>query len=237
APPGLKLIPINKLGQTIGEVITFTGDKAFSGSSGSAQGDATGKNIAGNIIAENIRTEGDASSDVAALKVSKEAEARNAAAAGEEAADRIAVMDSGIGVTSKIIAALDAGAVSGDMAQFSPTVKQASKELKHLQALAGLNVLQTTTFGSLSQEELKFALATAIPLNMDTEELKAYMKIKLAGQQKLRALHLELNELYAAGNSKSKALIIMEKRRKDKDKTEKANDFTQTSDEDLLSGF
>jgi len=59
----------------------------------------------------------------------------------------------------------------------------------------GLNVIQNTTFGSLSEEELKFALNTTMPQGLNSAELKAWMIRKRDTQKKL-AGYLEESAIF-----------------------------------------
>ena len=49
----------------------------------------------------------------------------------------------------------------------------------------GLNVIQNTTFGSLSDAELAFALSSALPKNLAPKDLRRWLTEKRDAQQKL----------------------------------------------------
>ena len=179
--------------------VVDAGDKSFARGLGKVTGEEEGSTLSRDDRLKNIRAD-----------VKAEDEAGISTKAAEEMATKMFVQDDSINITKSVIAALESGATTGDLARFTPTIQQATKELKHLQNLAGLNVLQTTTFGALSESELKFALDTAIPTNMDSDELKKYMQTKLRGQEKLKALHSKLNRLYNQGLTPSQAIIRLE---------------------------
>jgi len=85
---------------------------------------------------------------------------------------------------------LDEGAETGVVMSKLPSVKAASIRLDNLQNRLGLDVIGGTTFGALSESELAFALATALPKNLDAPELKKWMIEKRDAQNKL-ATYLE----------------------------------------------
>lgn len=77
------------------------------------------------------------------------------------------------------------GANTGPIYKMAPSFKAASIELENVQANLGLNVIQNTTFGSLSKEELLFALDTTMPRAMTPEKLIDWMVRKRDSQMKL----------------------------------------------------
>jgi hypothetical protein len=85
------------------------------------------------------------------------------------------------------IQAIDEGANTGPIMSRLPSVSDASLALDQVQKEMGLNVLQNTTFGALSKDELKFALDTALPQSMNSKELRQWMTRKLEAQRKLEA--------------------------------------------------
>ena len=80
---------------------------------------------------------------------------------------------------------LGQGAGTGFFEKMIPSIKTASVKLKNLQSRLGLNIIQTTTFGSLSEAELKFALDTAIPLGLDEKALEKWLTEKREAQKKV----------------------------------------------------
>ena len=75
----------------------------------------------------------------------------------------IAGVRSGQAIYGKIANAVDDGAASGPFQKLFPTWKTATIELENLQKQLGINLIQNTTFGALSESELAFALDTAMP--------------------------------------------------------------------------
>jgi hypothetical protein len=80
---------------------------------------------------------------------------------------------------------IDEGANTGRIAALLPTIKQATIRLEQLQREMGLNVIQNTTFGSLSEGELKMALDTALPTGLNGDELRAWASQKEEAMRKL----------------------------------------------------
>lgn len=105
----------------------------------------------------------------------------------EEAFDRIAPIRQNIANYDEAIRLIDEGAETGVIAARLPSVKQASIELDNLQGKLGLDVIGNTTFGALSEAELRFALSTALPKNLEGPALKDWLQRKKAAQQKLLA--------------------------------------------------
>ena len=80
---------------------------------------------------------------------------------------------------------VEEGANTGPIIDRLPTLIGASQKLANLQGQMGLNVIQNTTFGSLSQAELEFALSTALPTEMNEKDLVEWIRDKAAAQRKL----------------------------------------------------
>lgn len=117
-----------------------------------------------------------------------------AKAAGEAAIDlagkyydQATGIEKGISQLEEGIELLGEGATSGRLASLWPSLRQSTLALEQLQREMGLNVIQNTTFGSLSEGELKMALETALPTNLTPPALKEWMLNKKAAQQKLLA--------------------------------------------------
>jgi hypothetical protein len=83
------------------------------------------------------------------------------------------------------VAALDAGATTGVIASKFPNWRASTIELKNIQRNLGLDIIGSVTFGALSEGELSLALETALPLNMNEEELKDWLIRKKNAQVKL----------------------------------------------------
>lgn len=77
------------------------------------------------------------------------------------------------------------GAETGVIAAKFPSMTEASIKLDNLQAQLGLDVISNTTFGALSESELAFALASAIPLKLEGPALVKWLEQKRDAQAKL----------------------------------------------------
>ena len=79
------------------------------------------------------------------------------------------------------IRAIDAGAGTGVVKSFFPSIKTASIELDNARGFMGLDIIGGTTFGALSESELAFALDTALPTKLEGPELRAWIERKKSG--------------------------------------------------------
>jgi len=106
---------------------------------------------------------------------------------GAKAFDKIQTLGTAISNYDEAIAAIDAGAETGVIDSLLPSFKTASIELDNVVKRLGLDVVGNTTFGALSESELKFALAAAIPTNLQPAELKEWLIAKRDAQKKVKA--------------------------------------------------
>lgn len=119
------------------------------------------------------------------------------AAEGSKAAGKQAIEQSGqmfdqlgnvkgsIANIDEAIRLIDEGAGTGPVMSRLPSIRSASVQLDNLQGRMGLDVINSTTFGALSEAELRFALSTALPENLDGPELKSWLQRKKASQERL----------------------------------------------------
>jgi hypothetical protein len=105
---------------------------------------------------------------------------------GAKAFDQIAPISTAISNYDDAIAQLDAGANTGFFASLAPSFKDASIRLDNTVKRLGLDVVGNTTFGALSESELKFALQAAIPTNLQPAELKEWLIAKRDAQKKVK---------------------------------------------------
>lgn len=112
-------------------------------------------------------------------------------------------IQSNIANYNEAINLIDQGADTGVIASRLPSVRAASQKLDNVQNRLGLDVVGNTTFGALSESELAFAVNTALPTNLEGEELKAWLIQKRDAQEKLASyidnaiqfLNIEGNDL------------------------------------------
>ena len=105
--------------------------------------------------------------------------------ASKDAFDKIAPLNVAIANIDEAIAEIDAGAKSGAVEGRLPSIRAASIRLDNLQKRLGLDVIQNTTFGALSESELNFALDAALPKGLDEPELRKWLVDKQNAQRKL----------------------------------------------------
>ena len=128
-------------------------------------------------------------------KLSTQAELGGAAAAagetgkqgvqiGKEYFDKYKAVKSSVDNIDRAIAALDAGANSGIIANAFPNLTAASGELRSAMNSLGLDVVAGTTFGALSASELQLALETAVPSNLGPVELRNWLVARRSAQDK-----------------------------------------------------
>jgi hypothetical protein len=113
------------------------------------------------------------------------AAAKQAIKTSGEAFNKLEKIGTGIANVTEAIDLIDQGAKTGVIASKLPSVRAASIQLDNLQGRLGLDVIGNTTFGALSESELKFALDTALPKNLKGPDLKNWLTRKREAQQKL----------------------------------------------------
>src|SRR5690606_13292322 len=82
------------------------------------------------------------------------------------------------------ITALDNGAKSGIVYNMLPNVTEASASLKNAMDRMGLDVIGSVTFGALSEGEMRLAMETAAPRNLQPAELRNRLQRKRDAQEK-----------------------------------------------------
>lgn len=80
-----------------------------------------------------------------------------------------------IGTIDTAISALDDGARSGAVDRFLPNITTASAQLETAMNEMGLDVISAVTFGALSEKELRLAMETAVPRNLDEPQLRQWL--------------------------------------------------------------
>jgi hypothetical protein len=103
-----------------------------------------------------------------------------------EAYDQAVQAGSAIGTMNEAIAAIDAGARSGLVENFLPNVTAASASLNNAMNRMGLDVISSVTFGALSEGEMRLAMETAAPRNLDPQALREWLVAKRDAQEKAR---------------------------------------------------
>ena len=96
------------------------------------------------------------------------------------------------------------GAETGPLAARLPSFRTATLELENMRRRLGLDVISAVTFGALSEAEMKMALSTALPTELDGPELVAWAKNKVNAQEKLKN-YLEEQAIYLSKPGSSPA--------------------------------
>ena len=132
-------------------------------------------------LAKTIRVEQTKS----ALK-GKDSAVKAAVTKGAKVFDSIEPVGVAIANYDDAISQLDAGAETGVINSMLPSFRTASIKLDNIKKRLGLDVVGNTTFGALSESELKFALDSALPDNLQPAELKEWLVAKRDSQKKVK---------------------------------------------------
>jgi len=103
---------------------------------------------------------------------------------GLESFQNARTIRSSLSLYDDAIDALQNGANTGAIASFFPTIKAESKRLENIQNRLGLSIIQSTTFGALSEAEMRLAMETAVPTGLDEKELIKWLQDKKDAQTK-----------------------------------------------------
>ena len=99
----------------------------------------------------------------------------------------ITALSAGLSNIDKAIEILKSGAGTGPISKMLPSFRSATVKLKALQKTMGLDVVNSTTFGALSEKELDLAQEIGLPMTMKPEDLMAHLIEKKAANEKLFA--------------------------------------------------
>ena len=114
--------------------------------------------------------------------------------------EKLVKIDLGIKNIDRAIEAIDAGASTGVLQQFSPSIRASSVALDQVRNTLALDVLNSATFGALSEKELELVKETALPTKLKPPELKQWLIDRKVAEQKLRAYYQEqINHLDQGG--------------------------------------
>ena len=67
----------------------------------------------------------------------------------------------------------------------APTTRAATARFESMANKLGIQVINSATFGALSEKELKLALDTAVPRDLGAAEMREFLDSKIAAQEKL----------------------------------------------------
>lgn len=86
----------------------------------------------------------------------------------------------------RALLALEDGGESGFVRQYLPTFNAATAALRQSATEMGIDLIQSATFGALSESELNLALSSTIDLSLPPAELRKLLEQKIELQQLLR---------------------------------------------------
>jgi len=90
---------------------------------------------------------------------------------------------------------VEGGASTGIMQKYIPSFDAATSEFRAISNRLGIAVISTATFGALSEGELKLAMETGFPQDLQGPELITWIDAKIAAQTKMK------NSLYSKARS------------------------------------
>lgn len=164
----------------------------------------------------------------------KKAAAKQAITKSGKLFDRLEKVNVNIANYDEVIRLLDEGAETGAVTSLFPSFKAATVALENIQGQLGLDVIGNTTFGALSESELKFALRTALPDKLSPENLRRWALRKKSVQQKLsRYLSEATNFLGTPGNTLADWNQLQELNQLDSETPGQTEDLSQLTIEQL----
>ena len=104
----------------------------------------------------------------------------------DELFGKAAQITENIGTIDEAIKQIDAGARRGPVLDLLPNITASSSALETALTRMGLDVISTVTFGALSEGEMKAAMATAYPQNLNEQDLRKWLVDRKNGLIKLR---------------------------------------------------
>jgi len=105
---------------------------------------------------------------------------------GQDFMKQLSFVDKNIANLERIGDLSSEGARTGFFNRYLPTIQANTAELENVARQMGLDVIGSVTFGALSEGELKLAMDTAFPMNLQGQELQSYVDRKVKAQKKLR---------------------------------------------------
>ena len=102
----------------------------------------------------------------------------------------------------RALLALQDGGESGFVRQYLPTFNAATAALRQSATEMGIDLIQSATFGALSESELNLALSSTIDLSLPPAELRRLLEQKIELQQLLRNELMSKARQLSGGNVK-----------------------------------
>lgn len=139
----------------------------------------------GKIVSRDLGETADDKRERVVLTKFQEKSSAFAQKASADAFAQIQPMRETMKLYDEALGELGAGAKTGAVASRLVSISDLAVKLDNIQSRLGLNVIRNTTFGSLSEAELKFALSSALPQKLSPEALTQWLKDKRAATEKL----------------------------------------------------
>ena len=156
---------------------------------------------------------------------------RDAGKVSKESFSSLKNIKSSISTMNEAIAAIDKGASTGAIERFLPSFTEATLELENAASRMGLDVISATTFGALSEGELRLAMDTALPTKMKPVALRKWLVSRRDAKRKMAR---ELNKMaITLGKGKTTIAEYLEKNATMGAKTEE----TKPNEPDEFAGF
>ena len=102
----------------------------------------------------------------------------------------------------RALLALENGGESGFVRQYLPTFNAATAALRQSATEMGIDLIQSATFGALSESELNLALSSTIDLSLPPAQLRKLLEQKIELQQLLRNELMKKARQLSGGNVK-----------------------------------
>lgn len=110
---------------------------------------------------------------------------KDARIVSKEAFGELKGIKSSVRTIDEAITAIDKGAEAGFIDKFLPSFTESTIALENAAQRMGLDVISATTFGALSEGELRLAMDTAMPRNLEPKELKTWLVDRKKAKNKL----------------------------------------------------
>lgn len=180
------------------------GTVVYAGAGGERQvRDSLGNIVEGEEAAEAIRQAHEFGAEVQGMRSGERKRAEFTEKQIDRAFDGIEKIDMNITNLSDAISRIDEGAITGWVANNLPSIRSSTIALKNAQGRLGLDVVNSATFGALSEKELKMALDIALPMDMKPADLKKLLLEKVAAQEKLRSYLYDQAQFLSSGGSRA----------------------------------
>lgn len=180
------------------------GTVVYAGSGGERQvRDSSGNIVEGEEAAEAIRQAQEFGAEVQGMRSGERKHAEFTEKQIDRAFDGLEKIDMNITNLNDAISRIDEGAITGWVANNLPSVRASTIALKNAQGRLGLDVVNSATFGPLSEKEFKKALDIALPMDMKPAELKKWLQEKVAAQEKLRSYLYDQAQFLSSGGSRA----------------------------------